>query len=479
MIDLTQPAPLARLVDAVDAKTPLGSAMRTAEWEQMPQGIRDAAFFSAGVEDERWLQQAKDGIAEILDRSRGTNEKGEQYWKMDRARVVAELRRYGEALGLPRPGGRDGGVIRESDVIDPLSVARLKLIVNTQLAMAYGHANWVSAMEPAVLRAFPAWELVRQTAKRVPRDWRRRWSEAGGQFYEGRMIALKTDPIWLRLSRFGRPYPPFDFNSGMTVEDVRRRHALALGVMREDTKQEPNKESFAEGQRASVRGLPPEARERLTASLPGKVEIAGDEARLVQPGGTVVAQDGAMRTMTGMLPGATRQDARDIAAAPPGAAVTIRHDEEGRVEIEAKAEGFYATRRVRLDASGRTAIDNVSMAMPPTAQRQGVGTALLRRQVAAARRFGAAYLRLYAATNRRGLAGPQVWAKLGYDAPLPDAVAAAAEAIFGVRPATVQGLRALPGGPEWWEANAVSMEMFFDLSEDSTSLKVLSNYGKR
>jgi hypothetical protein len=29
-----------------------------------------------------------------------------------------------------------------------------------------------------------------------------------------RMIARKDSPIWEALSRFGTPYPPFDFNSG-------------------------------------------------------------------------------------------------------------------------------------------------------------------------------------------------------------------------------------------------------------------------
>ena len=34
------------------------------------------------------------------------------------------------------------------------------------------------------------------------------------------MVALKEDPVWTRISRFGQPWPPFDFNSGMGVEDV-------------------------------------------------------------------------------------------------------------------------------------------------------------------------------------------------------------------------------------------------------------------
>lgn len=64
----------------------------------------------------------------------------------------------------------------------------------------------------------------------VPRPWRERWKEAGGKLYDGRMIALRNDPIWRKISRFGSPVPPFDFNSGMGLEEVNRFEAEALGV---------------------------------------------------------------------------------------------------------------------------------------------------------------------------------------------------------------------------------------------------------
>ena len=45
------------------------------------------------------------------------------------------------------------------------------------------------------------------------------------------MIALINDPIWEAISRFGLPYPPFDFNSGMGVAGVSRSDAIKLGVI--------------------------------------------------------------------------------------------------------------------------------------------------------------------------------------------------------------------------------------------------------
>lgn len=47
------------------------------------------------------------------------------------------------------------------------------------------------------------------------------------------MIALKTDPIWVKISRFGQPYPPYDYGSGMGVVDVSRAEAERLGLISE------------------------------------------------------------------------------------------------------------------------------------------------------------------------------------------------------------------------------------------------------
>ena len=48
------------------------------------------------------------------------------------------------------------------------------------------------------------------------------------------MVALINHPGWSRLSRFGTPWPPFDYSSGMGVESVSRKEAVALGVIGPD-----------------------------------------------------------------------------------------------------------------------------------------------------------------------------------------------------------------------------------------------------
>ena len=51
-----------------------------------------------------------------------------------------------------------------------------------------------------------------------------------GQIHGGRMIALKDDPVWLKISDFGHPHPPFAFGSGMDMVDISRVEAVELGL---------------------------------------------------------------------------------------------------------------------------------------------------------------------------------------------------------------------------------------------------------
>ena len=54
--------------------------------------------------------------------------------------------------------------------------------------------------------------------------------ESGGKIHDGRLIALKNDPVWLKISDFGHPHPPFAFDSGMDMVDVSRVDAVEFGL---------------------------------------------------------------------------------------------------------------------------------------------------------------------------------------------------------------------------------------------------------
>jgi hypothetical protein len=115
-------------------------------------------------------------------------------------------------------------------------------------------------MDPDLLDLWPAQELIRVMARKVPRStWRQRWQEAGGEFFDGRMVALKTSPIWANLSVFGLPYPPFDYGSGMGLRDVSREDAIALGLLSESDTLTPEEIPFpatAEANLPDVSSIP-------------------------------------------------------------------------------------------------------------------------------------------------------------------------------------------------------------------------------
>ena len=44
------------------------------------------------------------------------------------------------------------------------------------------------------------------------------------------MVAQINDPIWSRISTFSLPYPPFDYNSGMSIRRVSVESGAKLGM---------------------------------------------------------------------------------------------------------------------------------------------------------------------------------------------------------------------------------------------------------
>lgn len=257
-------APIAEALAHHGAKTPVGSVLRSRQWAAMPLALRQRAQASAGVESARYVQRIQDGIQGVLSREEG--------W--DRSRVIRDLMQIAEREGL-RPTGDDRG-----GLLDPGSERRTELIYAMQTGQAYGHAEWRTGQDPDALDAAPAWELVRWEDRQVPRDWTKRWLDAGGRLYGGRMIALKTDPVWERISRFGVPWPPFDFGSGMGVDDVLRPEAEALGVLPPDAPApEPVEADFNARLEASANGLGPELRQNLVSLFGPQVNIDGDTIR--------------------------------------------------------------------------------------------------------------------------------------------------------------------------------------------------------
>lgn len=208
-------------------KALVGSSLDTKGWSAIQAGLRDRAFFSSQVEDARILHEARRMCADVADGRLSASE-----FRRDMRALLAKM---------GHPEG-DGGLK------DLYSEKRLDVLLDTNVRQARGYVQHLEATTRGALMAFPAQELVRVQEREQPRDWKERWARAGGRFYGGRMIALKTDPIWANISAFGTPWPPFDFNSGMGVEDIDFDEAVELGVITEDADiQEPEAPAFNEG----------------------------------------------------------------------------------------------------------------------------------------------------------------------------------------------------------------------------------------
>ena len=139
---------------------------------------------------------------------------------------------------------------------------RLQNHVRVQAELAKGYGMFSAQQSEAYLRAIPFQEFYRAEHRVEWRDWPERWAKFGGRFFEGpadyaegRMIAETNSKIWEDLCNTdhysdatGSPYPPFAFNSGMSVKPVTVAEAKRLGLHgAHRVPQKPKKLSFNAG----------------------------------------------------------------------------------------------------------------------------------------------------------------------------------------------------------------------------------------
>ena len=239
------------------ARQPLPTSLGSRDIQtRLGADLKRWSVFSAKIENLRALQTINDVVAKLIGgispEAQAARDRGEAPLKLSVPDAKHQLEQTFRKLGVGVDDPRDIGTIK-----DPNSDARLQLIVNTQENLAYGYGRYVATQDPDTLDLWPCWELVRVSPVNVPRgfklglsgklvpvsgdSWPERWAKIGGQRFEGRMIALKNDPIWERLGdpkvfddALGNPYPPFAFNSGFDVRDVSRKEAESLGVIAKD-----------------------------------------------------------------------------------------------------------------------------------------------------------------------------------------------------------------------------------------------------
>lgn len=271
--------PFREALRKLQARVPVGGDLSSAEWRDMPAALRERAFFSARVANARYVQEIKSRVESILNPVTVMRDGKPVTQGMTVASARAELKQVLKALSY-NPGDK-------ADTIQDLSSdSRLELQLKTNVESAQGFGNFLQGQAEGAIDAFPAQELFRMEGREEPRKWMQRWIQAGGATFDGRMIALKSDPVWYALGdkdRFpdalGNPYPPFAFNSGMWVRDIDRAEAEKLGLIRSDEKAEATVERFNARLKASVKDLDADLLESLRGSFGDQIVMEGDAIR--------------------------------------------------------------------------------------------------------------------------------------------------------------------------------------------------------
>jgi hypothetical protein len=231
----TRPLPFEEAIESRRAKAMLPTALSSRALDALAPELREQAFFSARTNSLQHLSRIDGILGKMID---PTGKRGDS-WDASRARMA--IRESLQQIGYnPADINAVPGSLKDLG-----SERRINLILDTNVKMARGYGNWAQGQDPAVLDEWPGSELVRHEGRVNERpDWPRRFVAAGGRLYGGRMIALKDSPVWTRLSRFGLPYPPFDYNSGMGLDDVDRDECIALGLIDRDRQIEPQTRPF-------------------------------------------------------------------------------------------------------------------------------------------------------------------------------------------------------------------------------------------
>jgi len=174
------------------------------------------------------------------------------------------------------------------------------------------------------------------------RDWPMRWEAAGGQFTNGRMAALKTDPIWAAISRFGDPFPPFDYGSGMGLRDIDREEAEALGLIGPGDTLTPEQPEYPDVQEANLPGIAqmPELRAAVEKAMGPDVKFDGSVLRFTSPP-PVAGAAGSAKTLGLQSLGRSVVSRAPERVTPEEALAMIRRGTAGTVDPDG--------RQVRID----------------------------------------------------------------------------------------------------------------------------------
>jgi hypothetical protein len=252
------------------------SSAQIAEWGEE---LKRLAVFLAGTNHAGYLQVIKDTVEKLLQ-----GKFNEATARMILQQKLHELQ-CDPARGFPGLEDANTPPPEPGSLRDVSSDVRTQLVLRTLMRLMANRGCRQQGMTEGALFTFPAWELIRIYPQNVPRrpSWPDRWRAVGGQFYVGRMIARKDDPVWAKLGdrelfddAIGTDYPPFAFNSGMGWRQISRDACKQFGIPVDDIK--VPEAAKIEAAQLSVKGIDKEFLRGLRKSL--DVEIREGVAKL-------------------------------------------------------------------------------------------------------------------------------------------------------------------------------------------------------
>lgn len=261
--------------DFVEKKIPEGKPWDSKDWSSMAPDVRARAFFSAKVENARFLNRTQASIQDFLARNVETviTDNGDETTKLktgSRADFIRQTREMMINEGMLTSSELD--LIKkegDGDVKNLASKHRLGLIFDTNVRSAWGYGHWKQGMKPAILKRYPASRFIRNSGAKEPRQ---RHVASEGE------IRLKTDlDYWAKyqngndIGGFEVPWAPFGYHSYMETEDVPREQAEALGLRLPETVTPPDK-GLNDNLQAGTVTMNPKVKKALLDSLRDQIE---------------------------------------------------------------------------------------------------------------------------------------------------------------------------------------------------------------
>tara|TARA_R110000796_G_scaffold167313_4_gene284224 strand:- start:2820 stop:3860 length:1041 start_codon:yes stop_codon:yes gene_type:complete len=300
------------------ALTVVPSQRSSADWSRVAPEVRSASFFSAKVEDARFLDRAKMLIEDNISGARNSDGSIKVGSKQQ---FITQMRQHMDSEGM-------GTNFANDSITNIGGHSRLSLIFDTNVRQSYDYAYYAQGMTPLMLDRFPALEFVRLEDPEEPRP--RHVAHEGD-------VRLKTDTAyWLYqnaadIGGLGVPWGPWGFNSLMGTEEQTRALAEAKGLINpgepaySPESEALRKESPATSLQASTKTMDKAIRRQLEKELKAKSDKQFSKEAL--------AKERAAREQEQLL--YSQLDALNDTNAPPG---QINQVERQLFDIEQERE---------------------------------------------------------------------------------------------------------------------------------------------